>query len=158
MAGWQADLGLSALVCFQSKSRWPATAALSVSFCLFCSSAQVGPERGLWEAELMSEGGVHRRAACGVSWRGFRCCLRESKFSCLCLSAVPFKIRLLELFVVVTVWRLKRCLRTELPHSSSQITGLQTGSHQETKGIVLFLEPRQRIVKVSVKHCLKQSS
>lgn len=43
LAGWLADPGLSPLVCFQPKSRWPAAAALSVSFCLFCSSAQVCP-------------------------------------------------------------------------------------------------------------------
>lgn len=43
--------------------------------------------------------------------------------------------------------------RIQLP--SGQITGLQIGSRQETKGFVWFLEARQRIVKVSAKYCLK---
>lgn len=54
-----------------------------------------------------------------------------------------------------------RCLAAEalftnrIQRPSGQITGLQIGSRQETKGFVWFLEARQRIVKVSVKHCLK---
>ena len=79
--------------------------------------------------------------------------LRESKFSCLCSSFFTIRVA----FGAVC-GGLKRCLWRELLRSSSQITGLQIGSHQETKGIVLFLEPRQRIVKVSAKRCLKQSS
>lgn len=54
-----------------------------------------------------------------------------------------------------------RCLAAEasftnrIQRPSGQITGLQIGSRQETKGFVWFWEARQRIVKVSAKHCLK---
>lgn len=40
-AGWL-NLGPE-LVCFQLKAQWPATAPLSLSFCLFCTSAQASP-------------------------------------------------------------------------------------------------------------------
>lgn len=82
----------SELVCFQPKSQWPATAALSVSFCLFCSSAQVSPYEAYRKTSMCQRrpcSGPHTRV-CDVCWllERFPLLLRGSHFSQTFLSCV----------------------------------------------------------------------